>query len=109
MMSQSYTPPKLVPPFRFATVEVGVYRGAYPTLKVQKADALRGRGVALALNPAQRQLGHPADGAAACAAELSFSGDAQDPHHHLPNPRETHTGLGFMVYGLWFRGLGFRV
>lgn len=24
---------KVVPPFRFATVEVGVYRGAYPTLK----------------------------------------------------------------------------
>ena len=28
---------KLVPPFRFATVEVGVYRGAYPTLKVPPA------------------------------------------------------------------------
>ena len=26
-------PPKLVPPFRFSVVEVGVYRGAYPTLK----------------------------------------------------------------------------
>ena len=24
---------KVVPPFRFAIVEVGVYRGAYPTLK----------------------------------------------------------------------------
>ena len=36
-MSLSYTPPKLVPPFRFATVEVGVYRGAYPTLKVPPA------------------------------------------------------------------------
>ena len=41
MMSQSYTPPKLVPPFRFATVEVGVYRGAYPTLKVHALAALR--------------------------------------------------------------------
>lgn len=31
-MSQ-YAVAKVVPPFRFATVEVGVYRGAYPTLK----------------------------------------------------------------------------
>ena len=28
-----FAPPKVVPPFRFATVEEGVYRGAYPTLK----------------------------------------------------------------------------
>ena len=32
----SFAPPKLVPPFRFATVEVGVYRGAYPSLKVNR-------------------------------------------------------------------------
>ena len=43
-MSLSYTPPKLVPPFRFATVEVGVYRGAYPTLKVPPARPARARG-----------------------------------------------------------------
>ena len=43
MMSQNYTPPKLVPPFRFATVEVGVYRGAYPTLKVPPAACSAGQ------------------------------------------------------------------
>jgi len=32
-------PPKVVPPFRFATVEVGVYRGAYPTLKVSVQES----------------------------------------------------------------------
>jgi hypothetical protein len=28
-----FTTPKLIPPFRFAIVEEGVFRGAYPTEK----------------------------------------------------------------------------